>query len=191
MPTRLRCQGERPALIGHAHHHSALVMCTPVSGRQVLTSSLIPVVPPGTRGPQRLLAWCPPWEGAAGSGGWADNAPSGPLCACTWHPGEGWGRGRGGHGGRSASEVGTVKAGGEKRRVKAGGEEKEVGHTGRRSPDPKPGPRDPAPDPMAVQMASCCPRHSLGLGARGQQSLPRGLLRWRRPGPVTASFSVS
>lgn len=182
---------ERPALIGHTHHHSALATCTPVSGRQVLTSPPIPVVPPGTQGPQLLLAWCPPWEGAAGSGGWANNAPSGPLCACTWHPGEGWGRGHSGLGGRSASEVGTAKAGGEKQRVRAGGEEREVGHVGRWPPDSRPGPRDPAPDPMAAQMASYCPRHSLGLGIWGQRSRPRGLLGWRRPGLVTASFLVA
>lgn len=167
--------GERPAVMGHTHH--------PLSPGWQTGAALFcpsPWCPLAPRAPSFSLAWCPPWEGAAGSGGWANNAPSGPLCACTWHPGEGWGRGPSGHGGRSASGVGTVKARGENQRMKAGGEEREVGQIGVPAPHPRLSPRAPAlPDPMATWM----PSGTTFPGHWAQESVPRGLLRWKRSGP--------
>lgn len=42
---------------------------TPVSGRQVLTSSPFPAVPPGTQGPQLLLGVVPAPGGRGGQRG--------------------------------------------------------------------------------------------------------------------------
>ena len=108
MPTRLRCQG---GLLhwGTLIHTQLWLTWTPVTGRQVLTSSPFPMVPPGTQGPQLLLGLVPVLGGPSG------------------------------HGGRSASGVGTVKAGGEKQRMKAGGEEREVGQLGCWPPIPSQG----------------------------------------------------
>lgn len=66
MPTRFRCQGQRPAPLGPSHHHTALADMDPVSGRQVLTSSPFPAVPPGTQGPQLLLGLVPALGGRGG-----------------------------------------------------------------------------------------------------------------------------
>lgn len=55
--------------MGHSHHCSALVKWTPVTGRQVLTSSPFPMVPPGTQGPQLLLGLLPALGGCGGQRG--------------------------------------------------------------------------------------------------------------------------
>lgn len=44
-------------------------MWTPVSGRQVLSSSPFPMVPPGTQGPQLLLGLVPALGGRGGQRG--------------------------------------------------------------------------------------------------------------------------
>lgn len=69
VPTRLRCQAKRSALPGHSHHHTALADMDPSAGRQVLTSSPFPVVPPGTQGPQLLLGLMPDPGGRGGQRG--------------------------------------------------------------------------------------------------------------------------
>lgn len=45
------------------------LLWTPVSGRQVLTSSPFPMVPPGTQGPQLLLGLVPVPGGCGGQRG--------------------------------------------------------------------------------------------------------------------------
>lgn len=45
------------------------LLWTPVSGRQVLTSSPFPMVPPGTQGPQLLLGLVPVLGGCGGQRG--------------------------------------------------------------------------------------------------------------------------
>lgn len=130
VPTRLRCQGERPALMRHSHHSSGLADKHPSVWETGADLFPLPCGAPWHPGPST-----PPWPSAcprrarraAGAGLTMHHQALCVLALGTL--GKDGGGGPSGHGGQSASE-GTVMAGAEKQRMKAGEEEKEVGHIG-------------------------------------------------------------
>lgn len=127
VPTRLRCQGERPALMRHSHHYLALADMHPTVWEIGTDLFLLPCGAPWHPGPP-----APPWPSARPRRAW-QAAGAGltmhhrALCVLALGTlGKDGGGGPSGHGGRSASE-GTVMTGAEKQRKKAGGEERKVG----------------------------------------------------------------
>lgn len=186
VPTGLRCQGERPALRRRSHHCWAPAAVHPSVRETGADLVPLPCGAPWHPGPS-TPSWpsaCPRRaRRAAGAGLTMHHRALCVLALGTLGKGGGGGPFEHGHGGPGASE-GTVMAGGRDA-------ENESRWRGRGSrsyrvlvPHSQPTLRAAAPASMAAQMALCCLRHSHGLGVWGQKSLPRGLLRERKPGLV-------
>lgn len=137
VPTRLRCQGERPALMGHSRHYQALAGVDSSVWEAGAALFCLPHGAPWHPGPPAS-----PWPSArpgrarraAGAGLTMHHRALCVLALGTL--GKGGGGGPAGMGGWSASGVGTVQARGEEQRLKAGGEEREVGQIGYQPPIP-------------------------------------------------------
>lgn len=185
MPTRFRCQGARPALIGHSHQYEALATVDPSVWETGVDLFLLPRGAPWHPGPpappwpsarpgrarraagagltMHHQALCVPALGTLGKGGGGGPAGMGGAERLWGGDGEGWGR-------EAENESRWGGKGSRSDRVLA--------------PHSKPRRSRPAPDLMAAQMAPCCLRRSLGLAIWGQKSLPGGLPGWRKPGLV-------
>lgn len=184
MPTRFRCQGQRPVLIGHSHHYAALADMDPSVWETGVDLFPLPHGAPWHPGPP-----APPWlsarpgraRRAAGAGLTMHHRALCVLALGTL--------GRVGEGAQRAWGAERLWGGDIEGWGREAENESRWGGKGSRSdrvlaPHSKPRLREPTPDRKASQMAPRCLGHCLGSVIWGQKSLPRGLLTWRKPGLV-------